>query len=325
MRINELPHWVFTDLQPAFNDTESLTAVEMVSRIYGKVQELIDEYNKCVDEINKAITDFIESAEQDAECFKARINKIMHDYIALIDEKIKLQDEEIKAVHEYLTLNLATAISDKVQEMIDSGLMNEVVINGINDLKNRLPIVETRITNLETRLSTDEESINANNTNISNIDSRLSTTETSITSLDARITDGESATQALDSRITTAEEQLEAVQNGLPNYVLKENIAIVTGELTFNNGLAIGEVAYPEGFTLENSIVISFMSRNTSAGDNGYGYGYLETATAFMGGAIGHMIHLRPNDILLHINNPTDGSHDAGTATFTYKIVLMKI
>ena len=95
MRMEELPHWVLTDKHPAFNDKESLTAIEMVSRVYGKVQELIDEYNKYVAEVNKEIENFESGITTDYETFKANINKIMHDYIAMIDEKIVAQDAEI--------------------------------------------------------------------------------------------------------------------------------------------------------------------------------------------------------------------------------------
>ena len=56
--IKPLPKWVLTNEYPAFYDTESVTAIEMVAKLYGKMEELITTYNEFVDEINKTIADF---------------------------------------------------------------------------------------------------------------------------------------------------------------------------------------------------------------------------------------------------------------------------
>lgn len=40
-KIEPLPHWVLTDLQPAFYDTESVTVLELLSKIYGKINEVV--------------------------------------------------------------------------------------------------------------------------------------------------------------------------------------------------------------------------------------------------------------------------------------------
>ena len=53
-KIRHLPHWVLTDLQPAFYDLESVTSVEETARLYAKMQELITLYNEFTDRINKS-------------------------------------------------------------------------------------------------------------------------------------------------------------------------------------------------------------------------------------------------------------------------------
>lgn len=50
--IAPLPHWVLTDLQPAIYDNESVTAVQMVAKLYAKMQELITTYNEFADQVN---------------------------------------------------------------------------------------------------------------------------------------------------------------------------------------------------------------------------------------------------------------------------------
>lgn len=51
-RIAPLPHWVLTDLQPAFYDTEAGSVLELLSKIYGKIEELINDYNLFANEVN---------------------------------------------------------------------------------------------------------------------------------------------------------------------------------------------------------------------------------------------------------------------------------
>ena len=102
------------------------------------------------------------------------------------------------------------------------------------------------------------------------------------------------------------------------------NIAILTGTLTLADGYASGTINYPNGFNSSNCVVLSFMAHNTSAG-NVMGYGYVEKSVGYIAGAIGHCVSMKRDNINIHINNPTDGSHSSGTDTFAYKIVLMKV
>lgn len=56
--INGLPKWSIPDLHPAFFDTESATAIEMVAKLYGKVKEVVESYNDftkdIADKVNEA-------------------------------------------------------------------------------------------------------------------------------------------------------------------------------------------------------------------------------------------------------------------------------
>ena len=54
-RINFLPPWVETNLQPAFYDAESGTCLQQTSRMYAKVNQLV----RNVNEQNEAIDSFI--------------------------------------------------------------------------------------------------------------------------------------------------------------------------------------------------------------------------------------------------------------------------
>lgn len=93
--IKPLPKWVLTDKYPAFYDTESVTAIEMVAKLYGSMQELITDYNKFVDEVNQAIKDFEDGMIASFEEFKTCVMSLMENYIASVDMKIQMQDQAI--------------------------------------------------------------------------------------------------------------------------------------------------------------------------------------------------------------------------------------
>ena len=46
MGVNNLPNWGIPNIHPAFFDVESATAIEMVAKLYSKMKELVEEYNK---------------------------------------------------------------------------------------------------------------------------------------------------------------------------------------------------------------------------------------------------------------------------------------
>lgn len=135
--IRPLPYWVLTDLQPAFYDSESGTVLQQLSRIYPKIQELIDAYNKFVREVNTYITEFENGVIEDFECFKNCIIKTMNDYIESIDMKVNIQDTRISEAIE----NQNKLISDKFDEQ------DEAIQNAINYMKDNIIETATNIIN----------------------------------------------------------------------------------------------------------------------------------------------------------------------------------
>lgn len=139
-KVTLLPKWILPDTLPSVYDTQSGTAVEMVAKVYGAMRTLQTEYNSFVDEVNKTITNFINSTNQDQECFKNKITKIMHDYIIKIDEKIKMQDlvidNAIKYMKENITITSREVITEAIKNNeinISSNYKNEVLFLTITD------------------------------------------------------------------------------------------------------------------------------------------------------------------------------------------------
>ena len=107
--IKPLPKWVLTNSYPAIYDTESVTAIEMVAKLYGSMEEMITDYNDFVDDVNQAISDFEAGITESYEDFKDHIQNLFDDYVALINGKIEDQDE---------------AIANKIQEQ-DEAIANK--------------------------------------------------------------------------------------------------------------------------------------------------------------------------------------------------------
>lgn len=126
--IKLLPHWCLTDEHPAFYDTESKTAIQMVARLYGKMEELITDYNNFIDDINDAIQDFESSINQDFSTFQETINGIVNDFIIEINGKIADQNLEISTFEGIVNGKIADqdlVIADAVNYMKTN--LNEIV------------------------------------------------------------------------------------------------------------------------------------------------------------------------------------------------------
>lgn len=132
--IRPLPHWVLTNLQSAFYDSESGTILQQMARVYSKIEELINIYNEFACEINRYIKEFEDGIIEDFECFKNCIIKTMNDYIESIDTKISLQDLKISEAIE----RQDSTIAEKFIEQ------DNVIAEAINYMKDN--IVETTTT-----------------------------------------------------------------------------------------------------------------------------------------------------------------------------------
>lgn len=135
--IRPLPYWVLTDLQPAFYDSESGTVLQQLSRMYPKIQEIINRYNDFVRDVNRYIEEFETGIIKDFECFKNCINKTMIDYIESIDMKVNIQDRTIAEAIE----RQDKAISDKFDEQ------DTAIANAINYMKDNIVTTTTNIIN----------------------------------------------------------------------------------------------------------------------------------------------------------------------------------
>lgn len=96
-RINFLPPWVETNLQPAFYDLESGTCLQQTARMYDKVNQLV----RSVNDQNETIADYIQQFID------------LKDYVEDYFENLDVQEE----------------INNKLDAMVEDGTM-ATIING---------------------------------------------------------------------------------------------------------------------------------------------------------------------------------------------------
>lgn len=182
-----LPKWVLPDTLPSVYDTTSGTCIEMTAKVYGATRELQQNYNLFIEQIESKINEYLEQRTIDYDTFTADINKIVHDYIKMLDEKIKLQDLEINKSIVYIKENLMAAITQSIEEMLESGVFDETTLNAIDNIGTRVVTLENtstnheeRITSLESKTLTLETNVSDLQTTSSNLSTKVSNVETSL-------------------------------------------------------------------------------------------------------------------------------------------------
>lgn len=94
-KINFLPPWVETNLQPAFYDSESGTCLQQTARMYAKVNQLV----RSVNDQNETIDDYIQQFID------------LKDYVEDYFDNLDVQEE----------------INNKLEQMADSGELGEII------------------------------------------------------------------------------------------------------------------------------------------------------------------------------------------------------
>ncbi len=153
IRLKPLPPLALTDLQPSFYDVESVSTVEMVSKLYAYLQNMVNDYNNFVTEINRSIEEFETGIIDDFECFRNCMINTMNDYIESIDIKIDLQDNiiaeaiqnqnaEIEDAVNYMKNNIVETTTTVVNGAIDNGDIGVAI--SYNEPTEELDIIVTR-------------------------------------------------------------------------------------------------------------------------------------------------------------------------------------
>lgn len=129
--MNRLPFWILNQRFPAVYDSDSKTVIEQTARVYGAMNDLIEEYNKYVESLNKEIAKFETGVVSTQECFRNNITKVMNEYIESVDKKIMLLESHLK-----------TNIRETLTTWIEDGSLDDTIMNSFENLKSRVEVLE---------------------------------------------------------------------------------------------------------------------------------------------------------------------------------------
>lgn len=119
--MNRLPEWVMTNKFPSVYDSESGTAIEMVAKVYGAMQNLIKEYNQFAETVNQNIESFEADMKKDFEEFTVGLQQTLQDFIDVIDMKVSEQDQKIADAESYMVTNLPKLTDEAVRRAVANG------------------------------------------------------------------------------------------------------------------------------------------------------------------------------------------------------------
>ena len=122
-----LPKWQIANINPSFKDMESATAIEMTAKIYGAMNQLIDEYNNFAIKLEKEFIEYRENDLNDLSCFKKQIIDLVNDYTKMYDFKIQEHDTEIKNIMLYFNDKLKNELITIINDMKNTGEFNELI------------------------------------------------------------------------------------------------------------------------------------------------------------------------------------------------------
>lgn len=123
--IRKINHWSLNRVLPTIDDTESVTALELVGKNTTKINEIVDLVNSHIDTVNNLIEEFTNDVTQDLNTFKVQMEQKFNDFTNIIDLKIDSQDKLINDTIIYIKDNLNTYIIENTQNVI-----KEMVNNG---------------------------------------------------------------------------------------------------------------------------------------------------------------------------------------------------
>ena len=139
-RLKPLPDIALTNLQPAFYDVESVTAVQMVSKFYKYLQDMVDDYNLFANEVNEEITRFENDTNANYEEFTNCIKNMILNYIESIDTKINNQNAIIEDAVNYMKNTIITTATELFEQALIQGTIQADLTNDYNSQTEELTI-----------------------------------------------------------------------------------------------------------------------------------------------------------------------------------------
>ena len=104
--MEKLPFWRATKGYPANYDSETATAIEMVAKLYGTMDEMIEEHNKFMSEYETKVTDFATKYNESNEVFTVEMRQEFQDFIDTVELHLRKQVKRVEDAELYMRDNI---------------------------------------------------------------------------------------------------------------------------------------------------------------------------------------------------------------------------
>ena len=95
--IGLIPNLIIQPTAPAFYDGDSVTVIEAMAKLQGKMNEVITAFNTLEENVTNQIAEFKASTDQDLETFETAMRQEFQDFIDVVDLKLNTMRSEIEA------------------------------------------------------------------------------------------------------------------------------------------------------------------------------------------------------------------------------------
>lgn len=157
MIIKPLPSWAIINRFPAFYEGESLTAIEQTARIYGKINELINTYNRFVTENNAELTELEAQVQKDLSCAIRTIINLTDSYITQVELRLGHQDRKLDEAYKSFTTDITETVESLIHQMHASGELDRYILEGLDNLWSKIEELQVSVADEQAALRADYE------------------------------------------------------------------------------------------------------------------------------------------------------------------------
>lgn len=118
--MKQLPPWNIPSTAPAVHDLESVSTLEMVSKLYGAMRSLITEWNEWGEKVKAELSAENTEARNAIQEFEHKFTCISNDLVQMVRDLEKKMDGKITAaVHDAVISGKIVEVYDPITESLE--------------------------------------------------------------------------------------------------------------------------------------------------------------------------------------------------------------
>ena len=134
-------NFLLNGTQPAYHDKEALTAIQAISRIIGKVNEITGDYNSFRETLENHFNKFLSDSDNNDKVFRTALRQEFQDFIDIIDLKVRAIQNEVNTFEDDYEAQVSEEVKTLITKYVEEG---KIVVGFDYDSENEaLTLVST--------------------------------------------------------------------------------------------------------------------------------------------------------------------------------------